>query len=103
VINHLIDDLQTQLLSVHRPYVLCDVCASWRRQKNVSHSLQLHMRMLLFQVNEYSHALEGRLEEEKLTLFAGVTVHMCLERTRASKSFVANFALMLFLCARGNL
>jgi len=46
-INHLIDDLRIQLLSAPLPCGLCDVCASLRRRKSVSHSLQLHMKMLL--------------------------------------------------------
>jgi hypothetical protein len=43
----LIDDLLIQLLNALHPYVLCDVFASLKQQKNVYHSPLLRKKMLL--------------------------------------------------------
>ena len=39
----------------------------------------------------------------QLTLLASVAVHVCLKRTGAGESLVANLALVLLLAARRNL
>lgn len=39
-----------------------------------------------------------REEQMLLTFLAGMTIHVCLQRTGTSEALVTNFAFVFFLC-----
>ena len=75
--------------------------AGLRPQRSVARNLQRHMQMLDRDVSTNYDCLEGC--RCQLTLFASVAVHMRLQGRRASKSLVADLALVLLLGVRGHL
>jgi hypothetical protein len=66
-----------------------DTTEKWRPQPSTSQANAITMSVLLFYFDKYKH-----------TLFSSVAVHVCLQRTGASKSLVADLALVLLLRTR---
>jgi hypothetical protein len=80
-----------------RPCAPCGVVASLIRQRSGDH---IHRRRRQMLVDLLAIVLELGCDFNRLTLFASVAVHMCLERTGASEAFVTDLALVLLLAAR---
>lgn len=77
---------------------LCGGDEDSRPRKSVGHTPGLHRRMLRTKL-----VAIHKCEWVVLTLLARVAVHVCLQRARPSKTLVANFTLVLLLCAGGEL
>lgn len=78
-----------------RLYVLCDVASSWIQRRNGDRSLRLRTQMLrLLLAQKYHPSVVFTL-----TLLSSVTVHVGLQRARASEPLVANLAFVLLLRA----